>query len=237
MIEMIAFDADDTLWHSEALYDRVQQEFRALLAPYCGDDGVMDELYETEMGNLPYWGYGIKGFALSMIETAIRVTGGQIGAQRIQKIIELVKEMKRAPLRLLPHVAEVVPALSESHRLMLITKGDLFDQEAKIASSGLASCFDHIEIVTDKTPDVYGTLLEKYGVEPRCFLMVGNSIRSDILPVLAVGARAVHIPYPITWTHEAVPVQGGKATGFVELEHIGLLPDLIGELGRSGTAD
>jgi putative hydrolase of the HAD superfamily len=237
VIEVIGFDADDTLWHSETLYYRVQQEFQALLVPYCGDDGVMDELYETEMGNLPYWGYGIKGFTLSMIETAIRVTGGEIGAQQIQKIIELAKEMKGAPVHLLPHVAEVVPALSESHRLMLITKGDLFDQEAKIASSGLASHFDYVEIVTDKTPNVYRTLLEKHRIEPRCFLMVGNSIRSDILPVVALGARAVHIPYPITWVHEAVPVKGGEASGYVELEHIGLLPDLIGGLARSGIGD
>jgi putative hydrolase of the HAD superfamily len=237
VIEAIGFDADDTLWHSETLYYHVQQEFQALLAPYCGDDGVMDELNETEMGNLPYWGYGIKGFTLSMIETAIRVTGGEIGARQIQRIIELAKEMKRAPVRLLPHVAEVVPALSESHRLMLITKGDLFDQEAKIASSGLALHFDHVEIVTDKTPDVYGTLLGKHRIEPRCFLMVGNSLRSDILPVVALGARAVHIPYPITWIHEDAPVQGGEGSGYVELEHIGLLPDLIGGLGRSGTGD
>jgi putative hydrolase of the HAD superfamily len=235
VIEVIGFDADDTLWHSESLYHRVQQEFQALLAPYCGDDGVMDELYETEMGNLPYWGYGIKGFTLSMIETAIRVTGGEIGARQIEKIIELAKEMKQAPVQLLPHVAEVVPTLSESHRLMLITKGDLFDQEAKIASSGLALHFDHVEIVSDKTPDVYRTLLGKHRIEPRCFVMVGNSIRSDISPVVALGGRAVHIPYPITWAHEAVPVQEGGASGYVELEHIGLLPDLIGELGRSGT--
>ena len=237
MIEVIGFDADDTLWHSETLYYHVQQEFQALLAPYCGDDGVMGELYETEMGNLPYWGYGIKGFTLSMIETAIRVTGGEIGARQIQTIIELAKEMKRTPVHLLPHVAEVVPALSASHRLMLITKGDLFDQEAKIASSGLAPCFDHVEIVTDKTPDVYRTLLGKHRIEPRGFLMVGNSLRSDILPVVALGARAVHIPYPITWVHEAVPVKGGEASGYVELEHIGLLPDLIGGLARSGIGD
>lgn len=237
VIEVIAFDADDTLWHSETLYLRVQQEFQALLAPYCGDDGVMDELYETETGNLPYYGYGIKGFTLSMIETAIRVTDGEIGAWQIQKLIELAKEMKRAPVHLLPHVAEVVPALSKSYRLMLITKGDLFDQEAKIANSGLAPCFDHVEIVTDKTPEVYRTVLAKHRIDPRCFLMVGDSLRSDILPVVALGACAVHIPYPITWAHEAVPVQSGEASGYVELEHIGLLPGLIGGLGRFGYGD
>jgi putative hydrolase of the HAD superfamily len=235
VIEVIAFDADDTLWHSEALYFRVQQEFQALLASYCGDDGVMDELYETEMGNLPYWGYGIKGFTLSMIETAIKVTGGEIGARQIQKIIELAKEMKQAPVHLLPHVAEVIPTLSESHGLMLITKGDLFDQEAKIASSGLVPYFDHVEIVTDKTPDVYRTLLAKYGIDPRSFLMVGNSLRSDILPVVGLGAQAVHIPYHVTWAHEVAPVQGDEPIGYVELEHIGLLPDLMGRLGRSGS--
>ncbi len=237
MIEVIAFDADDTLWHSEKLYLSVQQEFQALLAPYCGDDGVMDALYETEVGNLPYYGYGIKGFTLSMIETAIRVTDGRIAARQIQTIIDLAKEMRQSPVQLLPHVAEVVPLLSASYRLVLVTKGDLFDQEAKIANSGLAPCFDHVEIVTDKTTDVYRTLLAKHRIDPRGFLMVGDSLRSDILPVVALGARAVHIPYPITWAHEAVPVPSGEASGYDELEHIGLLPDLIEGFGRSRTGD
>lgn len=232
MIDVIAFDADDTLWHTETLYARAQDRLRALLAPYCGDDGVLDELYEIEMGNLPYYGFGIKGFALSMIETAIRVSDGKINGCEIQAIIDLAKEMKQAPVRLLDHVGEVVPALAESHTLVLITKGDLFDQEAKIAKSGLASYFSHVEVVTEKTPAVYRLILAKHRIEPDRFLMVGNSLRSDVLPVVALGAHAVHIPYRITWAHEMVTVQSGEQARYVELEQIGLLPAFVERLGR-----
>jgi putative hydrolase of the HAD superfamily len=232
-IDVIAFDADDTLWHNETLYAHAQAQVQELLASYSGDDGAADELYKTEMDNLPTYGYGIKSFALSMIETAIRVTNGQIKGQDIQELIELAKEMKRTPVRLLDHVAEVIPALSACRTLMLITKGDLFDQEIKIARSGLAPHFSCIEVVTDKTPEVYRSLLEKHQIDPERFLMVGNSLRSDILPVLSLGARAVHIPYQITWAHEVVPVQLAELPGYLELEHIGLLPSLMNQLDLS----
>jgi putative hydrolase of the HAD superfamily len=231
-IEVIAFDADDTLWHNETLYSSAQARFQELLLPCGPDNGALDELYETEMANLPHFGYGIKSFALSMIETAIRVSGGEIGASQIQGIIDIAKEMKQAPVRLLEHVAEVIPALSASHRLMLITKGDLLDQERKIARSGLATYFSHVEVVTDKTAAVYRALLEKHRIPPQRFVMVGNSLRSDILPVVSLGACAVHIPYHLTWAHETVPVQPHEAQGYVELEHIGLLPELVGRLER-----
>jgi putative hydrolase of the HAD superfamily len=233
VIDVIAFDADDTLWHNEILYSQAQQRFQDLLAPYGGDDGLLDSLFEIELANLPTYGYGIKGFALSMIETAIRVTDGRIEGWDVQKIIDLAKEMKRAPVQLLDHVAEVIPALSASHRLMLITKGDLFDQEAKIARSGLAPYFAHVEVVADKTLDVYRSLLEKYRIDPARFLMVGNSLRSDILPALSFGANAVHIPYQVTWAHEVVPVQPAGPAGYLELEHIGLLPNLVKRLSLS----
>ena len=228
MIDVIAFDADDTLWHNETLYLVAQQRFQELLGSYDRDKGVLDELYETEMGNLRYYGYGIKGFTLSMIETAIRISGGEIEAREIQGIIDMAKEMKQAPVRLLDNVEEVIHALSESYRLMLITNGDLLDQERKIAYSGLASYFDHVEVLTEKTADIYRALLAKHRIIPERFIMVGNSLRSDILPVVSLGARAVHIPYHLTWVHETVPMGSDEALGCVELEHIGLLPELVG---------
>lgn len=234
MIDVIAFDADDTLWHSESLYFQAQQEFQSLLAPYCRDDGVVHLLYETEMRNLLYYGYGIKSFALSMIETAVQVTDGQIGGCDIQRIVDLAKEMLQAPIELLEHVAEVVPALAESYPLMVITKGDLFDQESKVGRSGLADYFDVVEVVSEKTPDIYGALLSKHQIEPGRFLMVGNSLKSDILPVLSLGARAVYIPYHITWAHERVLGGSGEATEYLELEHMGLLVELVARLGQGG---
>ena len=233
-IDVIAFDADDTLWHNETLYAGAQERFRELLVTYDGDHEVLDELYETEMSNLPWFGYGIKSFTLSMIEAAIRISGGEIAAREIQGIIDIAREMKQAPVRLLDNVEKVIQALSESHRLMLITKGDLLDQERKIASSGLATYFDHVEVLTEKTADIYRALLAKHRIMPERFIMVGNSLRSDILPVVSLGACAVHIPYHLTWAHEAVPVSPDEALGYMELEHIGLLPELVGQLVRHG---
>jgi len=233
-IDVIAFDADDTLWHNETLYATAQARFQELLAAYDGDHAALDELYETEMANLPRFGYGIKSFALSMIETAIRLTGGEIPASEIQGIIDMAKGMKQAPVSLLEHVEDVIRALSRTHRLMLITKGDLLDQERKVARSGLAPYFESVEVVTEKTPDLYRALLEKHQIAPGRFIMVGNSLRSDVLPVVSLGARAVYIPYHLTWAHETVSVHPADADGYVELEHIGLLPGLVERLERQG---
>jgi putative hydrolase of the HAD superfamily len=232
-IDVIAFDADDTLWHNETLYHDAQSRFQELLAAY-GDHAVLDELYETEMANLPCFGYGIKSFTLSMIETAINISGGEIPAGEIQLIINMAKAMKQAPVSLLERVEAVIRTLSDTHRLMLITKGDLLDQERKVAHSGLAPYFESIEVVTEKTADVYRALLAKHRIAPERFIMVGNSLRSDVLPVVSLGARAVHIPYHITWAHETVPVHPGEEQGYVELEHIGLLPELVGRLEERG---
>jgi putative hydrolase of the HAD superfamily len=234
IIDVIAFDADDTLWHNESLYAAAQDRFQELLRAYHRDDGALDELYETEMANLPLFGYGIKSFVLSMIETAVRLSGSEIAASAIGEIIEIAKEMKQAPVGMLEDARQVVQTLSGSYNLMLITKGDLLDQERKIASSGLVTYFDHVEVVTDKTVEAYRTLLERHRIVPERFLMVGNSLRSDILPVVALGARAVHIPYHLTWAHETVPVHPDSAQGFVELERIGLLPDYVEQLTRHG---
>ena len=230
MFDLIALDADDTLWHSEILYTTAQGKLQRLLSRYGQDSRIAEELFQTETRNLRLYGYGIKGFALSMIETAVRLTDGRIIGTEVQDIIHLASEMMEAPVELLDGAAEVVATLSASHTLMLITKGDLFDQERKIARSGLASYFAHIEIVGDKTIDVYRSLLARHQIDPQRFLMVGNSLRSDVMPILALGGCAVHIPYQITWEHEAVTGHDGTPQGHFELEHIGLLPALVDRL-------
>jgi putative hydrolase of the HAD superfamily len=227
MLDVIAFDADDTLWHNETLYTATQDRFKQLLSGYRGTDGIDQVLHETEMRNLQHYGYGIKSFALSMIETAIELTDGRVRGTEIREIIGFAREMLKAPVQLLEGVEEVIHTLSESHQLMIITKGDLFDQESKIVRSGLAEYFTHVEIVSQKTEDTYKTLQTKHNIHPERFLMVGNSLKSDILPVLAVGGQAVYIPYHTTWTHEVVadPDEGPK--GYFELTNIGFLPALV----------
>lgn len=231
MIDLIAFDADDTLWHNETLYHAVQDRFYALLAPYMEREPLEQELFTTETGNLSYFGYGIKSFALSMIETAVRVSQGRISAADLGQIVEYAREMLRAEVRLLDQVRDTIAALAAREDLMLITKGDLLDQEAKLEHSGLREYFKYFEVVSDKTPERYAALLARYRIDPRGFLMVGNSMRSDILPVLAIGGQAVYIPYALTWAHEQVePGEGEKH--FYELENIAQLPALVDRLNQ-----
>lgn len=204
-ITHVAFDADDTLWANEDLFVAAQDQYVAMLAKYRTDWDAQ-ELYETEQRNLAFFGYGIKGFTLSMIETAIQITHGTVTGTEIGQIIDIARAMVHAPLQLLPYVADVIPALAQRYRLMLITKGDLFDQEAKIARSGLADYFHHIDVVSDKTPATYARLFRRYDINPATVLMVGNSLRSDVLPLLEIGAQAIHVPYHLTWQHEHVDV-------------------------------
>jgi putative hydrolase of the HAD superfamily len=226
----IGFDADDTLWHNETLYAMSQARLRDLLAPY-GDAAEIDaRLYATELRNLAHFGYGVKGFTLSMIETAVELTGGRIAGGAIGEILEWGREMLAAPVELLPDVETVLTGLAARHPLLLITKGDLFDQESKLARSGLADYFRHVEIVQEKEATVYARILHKHAVEPRRFLMVGNSVRSDILPVLAIGGRAAHIPYEITWQHEAVALAQEDADGYFHLPNVAALPALVAQL-------
>lgn len=226
---VIGFDADDTLWHNETLFSLTQAKFQQLLEPYRRDTWTGQELFETEIRNLNYFGYGIKGFTISMIETAIKMTDGQIAARDIQQIVDFSKEMLSTPVQLIERAADVVRTLAQAHTLMLITKGDLFDQESKIAQSGLAEHFAHIEIVRDKTSEVYQALLAKHKIAPERFVMVGNSVKSDILPVVEIGSRAIHIPYHITWEHETITPHEEHAS-YVEMEHIGELPAWIAQL-------
>jgi putative hydrolase of the HAD superfamily len=230
----IGFDADDTLWHNESLFAGTQEKYRELLAPYHSAEWIDRKLYETETRNLAHFGYGIKGFALSMVETAIELTEGRITGSEIQQILDLAKAMLQAPVELLPGVADVIPTLAEMHSLLLITKGDLFDQESKIARSGLAEHFAKVEIVREKEPAVYAAILARYHIDPAHFLMVGNSVRSDILPVLAIGGRAAHIPYAITWQHEAAAAPETTTNGFYHLASIHDLPVLVEQLSAAG---
>jgi putative hydrolase of the HAD superfamily len=196
---------------------------------------VAEALHETEMRNLARYGYGSKPFVLSMIETAVQLTQGRLRGDEVGQIVGWLHEMLDAEVRLMDGVEQTVAGLARSHTLIVVTKGDLVDQESKLARSGLEGYFDHCEILPEKTPERYRSLLNWHGVEPACFLMVGNSLRSDVLPVAALGAHAVHIPAAITWVHEQVDTPGPERGGYHELAHIGLLPALIHEIEAAQT--
>jgi putative hydrolase of the HAD superfamily len=230
MIEVLALDADDTLWHNETLFRDTHGEFRRLLSRHHDEEWIEARLYETEMRNLAHYGYGVKSFMLSMVETAVELTEGRISGEEVQRILELGRAMLSAPIRLLEGVEETVTTLAETYDLMLITKGDLLDQESKLERSGLRDRFRSVEVVSRKDTRTYEWLLKKHGVAPARFVMVGDSIRSDVLPVLEVGGYAVHIPYPTVWQHEATDTE---PTGprYVRLERIMELPDRVRRLG------
>ncbi len=228
--QVIGFDADDTLWHNERVYVKAQARFRQLLAQYHSPEWIDERLYEAEMRNLPHFGYGIKAFALSMIETAVELTEGRVSGGDVQAIVDVAKEMLAAEVELLEHVAETVARLSGVYPLMLITKGDLRDQQAKVRRSGLAPHFRNVEIVSEKNPETYGGILKRHAIAPERFLMVGNSLRSDILPVLSLGASAVYIPHQLTWAHEVTEPPPAGRQGYYQLEHIGLLPAFLEKL-------
>lgn len=233
IFDVIAFDADDTLWHNERMYAGAQARFVELLAHYHSPEWIHERLYQTEMANLQHFGYGIKAFALSMIETAIELTEGRISGQDIQALIGLAKEMLNAEVELLEHVAETVAELAQSYPLMVITKGDLLDQETKIARSGLGQHFRYVEVVSAKTGATYDRLLKRHAIAPERFLMVGNSLRSDILPILELGGQAVYIPYHLTWIHEAADLPRSGHPGYHQLDHMGLLPGLLAQIERT----
>ena len=227
MLDAIAFDADDTLWHNIQLFVSTETEFKDLLAEYCGPELIERHLFETQTRNLDVFGYGIKGFTLSMIETAIELSDGRVSGQEVRAIISLGREMLASPIELLEHAENTVRQLSKSHDLILITKGDLFDQESKLARSGLGDCFQHIEIVSRKDVETYRTILEKHAIVTNRFLMVGDSLRSDIVPVVTMGAHAVHVPFKITWAHEEVPEQALVRHFFHTIDHLGELPGIV----------
>ena len=229
MIDVVALDGDDTLWHSENQFVMTQDRFKELLAGRADPDLLDARLIAHERENLQVFGYGVKGFTLSMIETAIEVTEGRIDTADIQAIIDGAKEMLQHPVELLDGVAETVQALIKDYRVMVITKGDLFHQESKLARSGLVEDLWQVEIVAEKDEASYRRIFDRYGLDPATFVMVGNSVKSDILPVLALGGRAVHIEYEMTWEMEHA--EADKAhEGYWELDTIRDLPTLLATL-------
>ena len=200
MFDVISFDADDTLWHNESIFTMTQEKFREMLSPH-GPEVVDQTLSSTQIKNLKIFGYGIKGFILSMIETSIELTDGEIQGNEIQQILDFGRKMLAAPIDLLPDVQEVIDELSKKYRLLLITKGDLIDQEIKIARSGLADYFTGKEIVSYKNSETYEKILSRHDIAASRFIMIGNSMRSDIVPVVKIGGHAVHIPYYLSLIH------------------------------------
>jgi putative hydrolase of the HAD superfamily len=222
----IAFDGDDTLWHNERIFTVTQERFAALLAPYSAAD-PMRRLHDTELRNLQFFGYGIKAFTLSMIETAVDVSDGAIPGRDISTIIEWSREMLQHPTELLPGVRETIESLGGRYRLMIITKGDLFDQESKIARSGLADLFAHVEVVSEKDEATYRRVLARLQIAPEEWLMIGNSVRSDILPAVAIGGRAVHVPYFTTWAHEEAELGDDVRDRVWEIERMDQLIEVL----------
>ncbi|MCV2402777.1 HAD family hydrolase [Marinomonas sp. C2222] len=203
-VSTIAFDADDTLWRNEDIFIHAQDEFIKLLLAYHDENFIRSHLNGVQVKNLKHFGYGVKGFTLSMIETAIELTEGRIVGSEVHQIIELARRMLATPIELLDNVKTTLKMLKKDYRLIVITKGDLLDQESKFTRSGLVGLFDAFEVVSDKTTESYNQVLTRNGIDKSSFLMVGNSLKSDILPVLDLGAQAIHIPYHSTWEHEEV---------------------------------
>jgi putative hydrolase of the HAD superfamily len=231
-IVLVGFDADDTLWHNERVFRLSQDRFAALLADHAPPETLRARLEAAERRNLGRYGFGVKGFVLSMIETAVEVAGDRVPGRVIRELVETGHEMLEHPIELLPGAAETVAAVAEAgHRLALITKGDLLDQERKLAQSGLGDMFHAVEVVSDKTPQTYRAVFARQGCDPEATLMAGNSLRSDVLPVLEVGGWGVHVPHAMTWGYEAAEPPVGHAR-FVSLPHLGDLPELIPRLGQ-----
>lgn len=203
-IKAIAFDADDTLWVNETFFRDAEVAFAKHLAAYGDQDEIVQKLLDTEIKNLDTYGYGIKGFTLSMLETAHRLMGEKMNAETIDFILNKGKQMLAEPVELLPHIEEVLDLLSKKYKLVVATKGDLLDQERKLIKSGLIDYFHHVEIVSDKKETQYKKLVKHLDIQPQEFLMIGNSLKSDVIPVLAMGGHAFHIPFHTTWSHEQV---------------------------------
>ena len=203
-LKVIAFDADDTLFINEPYFQETEEKFCVLMSDYLSHQGLSQELFKTEIDNLDLYGYGIKGYTLSMIEAAMKISNNTLSVEVIGKIIELGKELLQRPIELLDGVEETLKALQGKYKLIVATKGDLKDQQRKLHDSGLGPYFHHIEVMADKQEVNYEKLLKRLEIEPNEFFMIGNSLKSDVLPVLAIGGYAVHIPFHTTWEHEKI---------------------------------
>ncbi len=218
-IKVIGFDADDTLWVNETYFRETEHKFAKLLSGYETENTIDQELFKMEIKNLDFYGYGIKGFTLSMIESAIELSNGKIQVQTIESILDLGKELISKPVELLDGIEEVLKKLNKKYRLILLTKGDLLDQERKLEKSGLTAYFHHIEVLSDKKEYNYSNLLEHLEIDVNEFLMIGNSLKSDILPIINIGAQAVHVPFHTTWQHEMVNEKDNNG-GYKTVENI-----------------
>ena len=203
-LKVIAFDADDTLFVNEPYFQETEQKFCALMSDYLSEQGLSQELFKTEVDNLNLYGYGIKGYTLSMIEAAMKISNNTLSVEAIEKIIVFGKELLQRPIVLLDGVQETLKALQGKYKLVVATKGDLKDQRRKLHDSGLGAYFHHIEVMSDKQEKDYSDLLNRLEIKPKEFFMIGNSLKSDVLPVLGIGGYAVHVPFHTTWEHEKI---------------------------------
>lgn len=228
-IKVIGFDADDTLWVNEPYYRETERLFAQLMSPVADEETVMRALINMEVKNIPLYGYGAKGFMLSMIETVLEIAGQDTRSEFIEGVLTLGKTLLAKPVVLLDDAQNALQQLKDQYRLVLVTKGDLLDQERKLRKSGLHKCFHHIEILSDKKEENYQKLLQNLSIEPEAFMMVGNSLKSDVIPALKLGAWGVYIPYHTSWIHEKTDEDPGKWRQFLELESLSKLADIMGK--------
>ena len=219
-IKVIGFDADDTLWVNETYFRDAETQFAKLLNQFETENKIDQELFKMEMKNLPVYGYGVKGFVLSMVEMALELSNNTVPNKTIAEILNIGKDMINKPVELLEGVEEVLEKLSGKYRLIVATKGDLLDQERKLEKSGLLDYFHHIEVLSDKKEENYSRLLKHLDIKPEEFLMLGNSLKSDVLPIVAIGAKAIHIPFHTTWAHEEVDVNANAAKSYKTLKNL-----------------
>ena len=219
-IKVIAFDADDTLWVNETYFREAEHQFAKLLSKYETENKIDQELFKKEIENLHYYGYGIKGFILSMIECALELSNYKIPQKAIETILNIGKEMLEKPIELLDNIEEVLKALQPKYRLIVATKGDLLDQERKLEKSGLLKYFHHIEVMSEKKVKDYKKLVKHLDIKPEELLMIGNSLKSDVLPLVKIGASAIHVPFHTTWVHEEVNAEEQSTTDYKTLSNI-----------------
>jgi putative hydrolase of the HAD superfamily len=225
----IGFDADDTLWQNEQFFRLTEKRFAGLLADHAEQPVILEKLLEAERKNLAIYGFGIKGFTLSMIETALEITNGNLPASVIAEIVAAGREMLAHPIETLPHVQDTLEALAGKYRLVLITKGDLFDQERKLAQSGLGDFFEAVEIVSGKDRETYRRIFQRHGDGPEKSMMIGNSLKSDVVPIIEAGGWGIYVPHDLTWVleHVEAPTQAPR---FRQIEHLGHLAKVLDEI-------
>lgn len=219
-IKVIAFDADDTLWVNETYFREAEEEFAKLLSKYETKNKIDQELFKKEIDNLAFYGYGVKGFVLSMVESALELSDYQVNPKTIASILNIGKEMLDKPIELLPNIEKVLKKLHKKYKLIVATKGDLLDQERKLEKSGLLKYFHHIEVMSDKKPKDYLKLITHLDVKPTELLMIGNSLKSDVLPLIEIDALAIHVPFHTTWAHEEIVENENEVKGYHTLTNI-----------------